>query len=35
MNDDEVGENVARQAGMRSAYQILLEMIYGRRVVQR
>jgi hypothetical protein len=35
MNDDEVGGDVARQARMRCTYQILLEVIYGRWVVQR
>jgi hypothetical protein len=29
------GGLVARQVGMRCAYQILLEMIYGNRAVQR
>jgi len=32
---NEVGGNVTRPAGMRCAYQILLEMICRRRVAQR
>jgi hypothetical protein len=34
MNDNEVGGTVARQAEIRCAKQILLEVIYGRRAVQ-
>jgi hypothetical protein len=34
MNDNEVGGTVARQAEMRCAYQMLLEVIYGRRAEQ-
>jgi hypothetical protein len=35
MNDDEVGGTVARQSGMRCAYQMLLEMMCRRKAVQR